>query len=188
MKVVSIGEAMVELAPVGEGLFRRGFAGDTYNTAWHMAQLLGGRAEVGFATRVGQDSLSDSFVAGLQADGLSIAGVGRDAARTMGLYLIELDGVERRFHYWRGASAARGLADDPAGGRVPEGRSGPLDAYRFREESAGDRDEQITLSLSGDAFAVTTRPNRALDEHRRVFFERDWPAWLTGAIYRGDGA
>jgi 2-dehydro-3-deoxygluconokinase len=114
VKVVSIGEAMVELAPVGEGLFRRGFAGDTYNTAWHMAQLLGGRAEVGFATRVGQDSLSDSFVAGLQADGLSIAGVGRDAARTMGLYLIELDGVERRFHYWRSASAARALADDPA--------------------------------------------------------------------------
>ena len=115
MKVVSIGEAMVELAPVGEGLFRRGFAGDTYNTAWHMAQLLGGRAEVGFVTRVGQDSLSDAFVAGLQADGLSIVGVGRDAARTMGLYLIELDGVERRFHYWRSASAARGLADDPAG-------------------------------------------------------------------------
>lgn len=115
MKVTSIGEAMVEIAPVGDGLFRRGFAGDTYNTAWHMAQLLGDRAEVAFATRVGQDSLSDAFVAGLQADGLSIAGVGRDPVRTMGLYLIELDGVERRFHYWRGASAARGLADDPAG-------------------------------------------------------------------------
>lgn len=114
MKVTSIGEAMVEIAPVGDGLFRRGFAGDTYNTAWHMAQLLGDRAEVAFATRVGQDSLSDAFVAGLQADGLSIAGVGRDPVRTMGLYLIELDGVERRFHYWRGASAARGLADDPA--------------------------------------------------------------------------
>lgn len=114
MKVTSIGEAMVEIAPVGDGLFRRGFAGDTYNTAWHMAQLLGGRAEVAFATRVGQDSLSDAFVAGLEADGLSIAGVGRDPIRTMGLYLIELDGVERRFHYWRSASAARGLADDPA--------------------------------------------------------------------------
>jgi 2-dehydro-3-deoxygluconokinase len=32
----------------------------------------------------------------------------------MGLYLIELTGVERSFHYWRDTSAARGLADDPA--------------------------------------------------------------------------
>ena len=86
-----------------------------------------------------------------------------------------------------GSRGARAICD-PAGSRVPEGRSGPLDAYRFREESAGDRDEQITLSLSGDAFAVTTRPNRALDESRRAFFERDWPDWLTGAIYRGEGA
>ena len=39
--VRAIGEAMVEMAPVGEGLYRRGFAGDTFNTAWHMAQWLG---------------------------------------------------------------------------------------------------------------------------------------------------
>jgi 2-dehydro-3-deoxygluconokinase len=32
----------------------------------------------------------------------------------MGLYLIEPDGAERSFHYWRDASAARKLADDPA--------------------------------------------------------------------------
>lgn len=30
----------------------------------------------------------------------------------MGLYLIELDGVERSFHYWRDTAAARGLAAD----------------------------------------------------------------------------
>ena len=86
-----------------------------------------------------------------------------------------------------GSRGARAICD-PAGARVPEGRSGPLDPYRFREEGAGDRDEQITLRLSGDAFAVATRPNRRLDEHRRAFFERDWPDWLTGAIYRGEGA
>ena len=86
-----------------------------------------------------------------------------------------------------GSRGARAICD-PAGARVPEGRSGPLDAYRFREEGAGDREEQITLRLSGDAFAVATRPNRRLDEHRRAFFERDWPDWLTGAIYRGEGA
>ena len=110
---VAVGEAMVELAPVGDGQYRRGFAGDTFNTAWHMAQSLRGRAKVGFATRVGQDRISDDFVAELQADGLDVSAIGRDPMRIMGLYLIELDGVERRFQYWRDTSAARGLASDP---------------------------------------------------------------------------
>lgn len=114
LSVRAIGEAMVEMAPVGDGLYRRGFAGDTYNTAWHMAQLLGDGAEVGMVTRVGQDSLSESFVAGMTSDGMSVTGVSRDPTRSLGLYMIELDGVERSFHYWRSNSAARHLADDRA--------------------------------------------------------------------------
>ena len=34
--------------------------------------------------------------------------------RTIGLYLIELDGVERSFHDWRKDAAATHLADDAA--------------------------------------------------------------------------
>ncbi|MDP2080819.1 MAG: sugar kinase [Pseudotabrizicola sp.] len=112
LNTVSVGEAMVELAPVGEGQYKRGFAGDTFNTAWHMAQALHGRASVGFATRVGMDKFSDAFVAELAADDLDVSVITRDPQRNMGLYLIELDGVERSFHYWRGTSAARGLAAD----------------------------------------------------------------------------
>jgi 2-dehydro-3-deoxygluconokinase len=104
---------MVEMAPVGDGLYRRGFAGDTFNTAWHMARWLGAGAEVGMVTRLGNDSLSDNFVAEMAADGMTLAGISRDPRRRMGLYLIELNGVERSFHYWRDTSAARGLADDP---------------------------------------------------------------------------
>lgn len=112
MTTICVGEAMVELAPVGDGLYKRGFAGDAFNTAWHMAQALQGRAKIGFATRVGQDRISDAFVADLVADGLDVSVITRDPTRTMGLYLIELDGVERSFHYWRDSSAARGLASD----------------------------------------------------------------------------
>jgi 2-dehydro-3-deoxygluconokinase len=112
LNTVAVGEAMVELAPVGDGHYRRDFAGDTFNTAWHMAQALWGRASVGFATRVGKDRISDAFVAELKADGLDVSVIGRDPVRTMGLYMIELDGVERSFHYWRDTSAARGLASD----------------------------------------------------------------------------
>lgn len=110
--VRAIGEAMVEMAPVGDGLYRRGFAGDTFNTAWHMARWLGDRADIGMITRVGSDSLSDAFVARMAADGMAVSGISRDPSRTLGLYMIELDGVERSFHYWRETSAARRLADD----------------------------------------------------------------------------
>lgn len=105
---------MVEMAPLGDGMYRRGFAGDTFNTVWHMAQWLGPRAEVGLVSRLGRDSLSDAFLAEMARDGMVLSGLSRDDRRGMGLYLIELDGVERQFHYWRDSSAARGLADDAA--------------------------------------------------------------------------
>lgn len=102
----------MELAPLEDGTYRQGFAGDTFNTVWHMAQLLGPMASVGYVSRVGLDSLSARLLQELVADGLDVSGIGRDDSRTMGLYLIELDGVERSFHYWRSASAAKHLADD----------------------------------------------------------------------------
>jgi 2-dehydro-3-deoxygluconokinase len=74
-----------------------------------MAQLPGPRADVGLVSRVGQDTLSDAFVAKAAADGLNVAGIMREPVHTVGLYLIELDGVARCFHFWRSTSAARML-------------------------------------------------------------------------------
>ena len=122
LRIVGIGEAMVELSPAGVGLYRLGFAGDTFNTVWHMAQLLGDRASVGFCTRIGTDALSNRFAGELAADGLDAQVVGRDEARHMGLYLIELTGTERSFQYWRGESAARTLVDQP--GRIEDSLAG----------------------------------------------------------------
>lgn len=111
-KMVAIGEAMIEMAVVGDNQYRRNFAGDTFNTAWHMAQMLGGRCQVGFVTCVGTDTLSDDFLAQIGGDDVDTSAIRRVADRTMGLYLIALSGVERSFHYWRSASAARLLARD----------------------------------------------------------------------------
>lgn len=111
-RIVGVGEAMVEFAPVGENLYRRGFAGDTLNTCWHMAQLLGTRAEVGYCTRVGTDGFSNQLVDFVTANGMNATQVARDPERTIGLYVISLAGAERSFSYWREASAARRLADD----------------------------------------------------------------------------
>jgi 2-dehydro-3-deoxygluconokinase len=138
---------MLELAPVGDGRYRKSFAGDTFNTVWHMAQLLGTAAELGYVTRVGQDKLSDAFVEELTADGLGTSGVSRDPERTMGLYLIELDGVERSFHYWRSVSAARRLADD-------------------RDWLARAVDQAGLIHLSGITLAILPPEGRELAEAR----------------------
>jgi 2-dehydro-3-deoxygluconokinase len=110
--VVCVGEAMVEFAPVGDNLYRRGFAGDTLNACWHIAEILGDRRRVGFLTRVGEDPYSSEFIGFIRANGIDATRVSRDAERSMGLYVISLTGAERSFTYWRDTSAARRLADD----------------------------------------------------------------------------
>lgn len=112
--VLGIGEAMLEFAAVGGDTYRRGFAGDTLNTCWHMAQVLGPLAPVGYFTRVGRDAFSDGLAGFISASGIDASHISRDDERTLGLYVISLAGAERHFAYWRDTSAARRLADDPA--------------------------------------------------------------------------
>ena len=112
--LIGIGEAMVELAPVAEGLYAQGFAGDTLNTSWYLKRLVGDLRRVRYLTRVGEDALSGRMVELLVKSGIDATAVSRDPERTLGLYLISLEGAERRFSYWRDQSAARRLADDPA--------------------------------------------------------------------------
>ena len=52
--IVAAGEAMLEFAPAGAGLYGRAFAGDALNTLWYLARL---GASARFLTRVGADAL-----------------------------------------------------------------------------------------------------------------------------------
>jgi 2-dehydro-3-deoxygluconokinase len=106
-----IGECMVELSGTADAM-RMGFAGDTFNTAWYLAQLPGDGAPVEYFTAIGADELSDRFLDVAQAAGIRTGHVLRRDDRTLGLYMIHLHEGERSFSYWRGESAARGLADD----------------------------------------------------------------------------
>lgn len=115
MSILCIGEAMVEFSPDGGGLWRQGFAGDTLNVAWALRALTPSTTRLRYLTRIGQDPFSTRFRGFLQAAGIDDALVGTDPSRSIGLYTIETDARgERSFAYWRGQSAARGLADDPS--------------------------------------------------------------------------
>lgn len=113
-RFLAIGECMVELSPAGGDLYRRGFAGDTFNTAWYARGLLPLDWEVGYATWIGTDAVSDEMAAFIAEQGIDISALRRVPDRTVGLYMISLETGERSFSYWRGQSAARCLARDPA--------------------------------------------------------------------------
>jgi 2-dehydro-3-deoxygluconokinase len=179
-RVISIGECMVEIGPADvPGLFRMGFAGDTFNTAWYLRRRLPDDWVVDFLSAVGADAASASMLAFMEAARIGTGHVARLPDATVGLYLIELKDGERSFSYWRGQSAAKRLAEDE--GRLRGALAGADLAY-----------------LSGITLAILAPPDRArllsaLDDYRaaggRVAFDpnlrlRLWPspATMTEAV------
>lgn len=126
--LLSIGECMVEMAQTGDGTYRQGFAGDTFNMAWHARRALDGSWDVQYFTTVGDDDFSARMLAFMAQQGIGTGHIARLAKRAPGLYMIALNNGERSFTYWREASAARSLADDV--GRL-EAAVGAADAIFF---------------------------------------------------------
>ncbi len=86
-----------------------------------------------------------------------------------------------------GSRGARAICD-PDGDALPYTVHGPLHDVRFRAEREADKYSQLRVRLDGSDIIVTKVSNRSYGGDKS-FFERDWPAWLTGDIYRhGDTA
>jgi 2-dehydro-3-deoxygluconokinase len=111
-RALLIGECMVELRQAGDGLLRKGFAGDTFNTAFYLRSFLREAWPVDYISAVGTDTISDEMLAFIESTGVGTGFIRRLPERTPGLYMIHLKDGERSFSYWRSASAARLLADD----------------------------------------------------------------------------
>ena len=110
-RFLAIGECMLELAPAEGELYRAGFAGDTFNTAWYARQLAAPGIDVAYLSAVGTDDASLRLEAFVRSAGITPE-FARRADRSIGLYMIALKNGERSFSYWRSHSAARTLADD----------------------------------------------------------------------------
>lgn len=111
---LSIGECMIELASLGGDTMRKGFAGDTFNTAWYAQAFRPAGWSVGYFTALGDDRASEEMVDFMAATGIGTSHIKRLPGKAPGLYMIHLDNGERSFSYWRSVSAARQLADDRA--------------------------------------------------------------------------
>lgn len=109
---LAVGECMIELADMGQNSYKRGFAGDTFNTAWYARKLLPKAWDVSFGSCIGDDLASQDMAAFVRDSGIATDWLRIVPKRSVGLYMITLDHGERRFSYWRSQSAARLLADD----------------------------------------------------------------------------
>ncbi|MBP1886798.1 sugar kinase [Sinorhizobium mexicanum] len=109
---LSIGECMIELSQAGDGHLKKGFAGDSFNTAWYARAFLGDDWRVSYFTALGTDRLSDEMLAFMSGAGIASDHVRRIEGRNPGMYMIHLKDGERSFQYWRETSAARLLAED----------------------------------------------------------------------------
>ncbi|MET3855614.1 sugar kinase [Rhizobium sp. OAE497] len=112
-RFLSIGECMVELSQAGDGLLRKGFAGDTLNTAWYARACMPSSWTVDYFTALGDDAMSDEMAAFFNSHGIGTSYIRRIKGKAPGLYMINLRNGERSFSYWRDSSAAKQLAADP---------------------------------------------------------------------------
>jgi len=108
--IVVVGEAMIELAGVALGAAAKvAYGGDTINTAVYLARAGGdGGLSVRYLTALGDDPLSDQMLLAWNQEGIKTDLVRRIPGKLPGIYSIVTDSAgERRFFYWRDASAAR---------------------------------------------------------------------------------
>lgn len=80
-----------------------------------------------------------------------------------------------------GSRGARAYCD-PTGTKVPEAQAVDCAAWRFREEKPEQRREKLTLRWNG-AFSLSRTPLRGMEDPARIFFEKNWAPYLTGAVY-----
>lgn len=113
-RLLCIGECMIELASLGGDTFRKGFAGDTFNTAWYARAFLPEDWSVAYFTALGDDEASNDMAGFIESAGVETSFIRRLPGLSPGLYMIHLKDGERSFSYWRSNSAAKRLADDDA--------------------------------------------------------------------------
>lgn len=112
-KFLSIGEVMLEMADVGDGLYRKSFAGDTFNVAHYLSEVTKEDVQIDYLTAVGTDADSISCLDFLHQHGVGISRCVKDPSRTIGLFILANDSAgEKQYGYWRGQSAVRHLFDE----------------------------------------------------------------------------
>jgi hypothetical protein len=92
-------------------------------------------------------------------------------------------------HYIRDSGGSRGarMLCSADGTSTPASRQGDLEQYRFLTEAAPHRQEKILLRYRPETgMEIVKRPLRPIEDTGKIYFEKNWGAFLTGAIYPED--
>jgi hypothetical protein len=83
-----------------------------------------------------------------------------------------------------GSRGARMLCDT-RGPQQPQARQANLQAYRFLAEQEQRRREKIILRYDPAlGMQISVREVREMEDTGKIYFEKNWAAYLTGEIYR----
>jgi 2-dehydro-3-deoxygluconokinase len=123
VRVVAIGECMVELRATSPSAMAVGFGGDTGNTAVYLAHYGGADRAIDthYMTFVGDDPHGSKMITWLESKGVGTELIRVLPNHTTGLYIVDVDNTgECHFVYHRAASAARQLFSDPCTPAISE--------------------------------------------------------------------
>lgn len=172
MRVVSVGEVMVELVRGADGRFTLGYAGDTFHAAIYLSRC---GVNVAFATALGDDRYSTAAIAAAHAEGINNDLVLRANDRALGVCLVEGNGSgERDPEIWREASPARQTFELPGWDRLAE-QMVSADLIYF---------SGVTLSLYSNVGLgrMLAALEFARERGARIVFDSNW----RFASWRGD--
>lgn len=104
LDIIGIGECLIELSSVGDGLYQLGYSGDVLN-ALSAAGRLGLRT--GLLSALGDDPFTEGLAEVLAQEQIDISHAPSLEGKANGVYFIHPDGLEdHQFHFLRKDSAA----------------------------------------------------------------------------------
>ncbi|MDJ7507254.1 FAD-binding protein [Salmonella enterica] len=83
-----------------------------------------------------------------------------------------------------GGSRGARIILDPQGSCLPLTRHGPFSQWRFRPEREEDKNTKLTIHYQEKKFIFNQKPLRNLSDLKDNYFEKNWPDFLCGKIYR----
>lgn len=111
MNVICIGELMVEMTHMGDGVYRKTYSGDTFNTAYYM-RCYAPHWHIDYGTSLGTSADDKGAIDFIQSHTIGTDTIDIHTSRTIGLLIFDTDNQgEKNYRYWRSDSAVKTYFD-----------------------------------------------------------------------------
>ena len=113
MKFISIGELMVEMANINSDMYKKTYAGDTFNVAYYISAYAPDNWEISYGTSLGTSNDDNGAIDYIKSHNIKTDAIDITPNRTIGLFTLSNDDSgEKQYGYWRSMSAAKTYFND----------------------------------------------------------------------------